>query len=308
MPVIIHKDLPASQILKSENVFVMDELRAKTQDIRPLNIGILNLMPTKIQTETQLLRLISNSPLQIEIDLIRPISHESKNTSLDHLEKFYTDFSKIKDKRYDGFIVTGAPVEKLDFEDVDYWPELTELFEFIKTNVFSTMFICWGAQAALNYYFGIEKHDLDDKLFGVFKTKTLKDSSLTRGFDDYFYIPHSRHTYMTDEDIKSIGQLEVLAGSEETGASIFASKDYRFIFLTGHGEYDNTTLDDEYKRDIKAGLDINIPYNYYKNDDPKAEIVNLWKGHYNLLFSNWINHCIYQPTPYHLEDLEKKEL
>lgn len=306
MPVIIHKDLPASEILKSENVFVMDEDRASSQDIRPLRLGILNLMPTKVATETQLLRLISNSPLQIEIDLVRPISHQSKNTPEAHLEKFYTDFYQIKDKRYDGFIVTGAPVEKLDFQDVDYWDELTDLFDFLKTNVFSTVFICWGAQAALYYYYGIGKHDFDHKLFGVFETKTYLDSSLTKGFDDYFYIPHSRHTYVKAKDIEGIDSIEILAGSEETGPSIFATEDKRFIFLTGHGEYDKDTLDAEYKRDLKLGLDIKIPDNYYINDDPAKGIEVRWRGHYNLLFANWINHCVYQPTPYYLEDLEEK--
>lgn len=306
MPIIIPKSLPANKILQEEEVFVIHEERAVTQDIRPLKCGILNLMPLKIETETQLLRLISNTPLQVEIDFIRPMSHKSKNTSQDHLEKFYIDFDEMKEKRYDCFIVTGAPVEHFEFEEVNYWQELTKFFEFFKTNVFSTMFICWGVQAALKYYYNIEKYVYSEKLFGVYETNLLKERMLTKGISDIFHIPHSRYTYTKEEDLKKISDLEILAGSEETGPSIFQTKDSRMIFLTGHGEYDTKTLDGEYWRDLKKGLDIQKPVNYYKDNDPSKGIINLWKSHYNLLFFNWLNHYVYQLTPYDLEELEEK--
>lgn len=308
MPVIIPKELPANEILKSEEVFVIHEERAITQDIRPLQCGVLNLMPLKIETETQLLRLISNTPLQVEIDFIRPRSHESKNTSREHLEKFYIDFEDMKEKKYDCFIITGAPVENIEFTDVNYWEELTGFFEFIKTNVFSTMFICWAVQAALKYYYDIEKFSYEKKLSGVYETQLYREKKLTKGLSDYFYIPHSRYTYIREEDLKKISDIEILSGSTETGPSIFQTKDSRMIFLTGHGEYDTETLDAEYQRDLKKGLDIHMPVNYYIDDDPEKGIKNLWKSHYNLLFFNWLNHCVYQLTPYNLEELKEKEI
>ncbi len=306
MPVIIPERLPATEILQEENVFVMKESRARSQDIRPLKIAILNLMPTKIVTETQLLRLLSNSPLQIEVTLLCTNSYQPKNTPQEHLLSFYQTFYDIKDERFDGMIITGAPVEHLEFEQVEYWDELKEIMEFTKSNVFSTLHICWGAQAALYYHYGIPKYLLDRKLFGVFPHWVNdKKNTLVRGFDDVFYIPHSRYTEVREEDILQVPELEILAQSEKAGVYLVASKNGRFIFATGHAEYDPDTLKNEYERDIKAGLPIHLPENYFPDDDPKKEPIVSWRGHANLLFANWLNYYVYQETPYDLREMDK---
>lgn len=300
MPVIIPENLPATEILNNENVFVMHEQRAHSQDIRPLKIAIVNLMPTKIVTETQLLRLIGNTSLQVEVDLIHMASHHSKNTAQAHLESFYKNFEDIKDNHYDGMIVTGAPVEKLAFSDVNYWEELVPVFDFAKTNVFSTLFICWGAQAAMYHYYGVPKVDLTEKMFGVFENKVIKNRSIVRGFDDVFFAPHSRHTECRVEDIEKVAELEIVAQSDEAGVYLAISKDQRFVFVAGHSEYDPNGLKDEYLRDIKLGLPIQVPKNYFPNDDPSQAPVVKWRGHGNLLFANWLNYHVYQETPYEL--------
>ncbi len=309
MPILVPKGLPAYKTLKEENVFVMNEQRASKQDIRPLHVAIVNLMPTKEVTETQLIRMLANTPLQVELELLTMDSHESKNTDKLHLDNFYKTFEEIKNQRYDGMIVTGAPVEFLPFEDVDYWQELTEILEYTKNNVFSTLHICWGAQAGLYYHYGIQKHILDEKLFGVFKHQ-LKDkkSELTRGFDEEFYAPHSRHTQVLKEDVQKVHELKILAESEETGPHIISSKDKRRIFVQGHMEYDRDTLRLEYERDINKGLEIEVPRNYFKEDKPSKGVVVKWSGNGNLFFANWLNY-VYQETPYDLsklEDLNKK--
>ncbi|OON92998.1 MAG: homoserine O-succinyltransferase [Candidatus Epulonipiscioides saccharophilum] len=298
MPVIIPKNLPATEVLQAENIFVMQRPRAMTQDIRPLNIAIVNLMPTKIETETQLLRMIGNTPLQVNIDFIHMSTHKSKNASQNHLETFYKNFKEIKSKKYDGMIVTGAPVEKMDFESVDYWKELSQIFEFAKTNVYSTLFICWGAQAALYYYYGINKIALDEKMFGVFKHKVIKSIPIVRGFDDVFFAPHSRHTTWDVNILKQSPMIDIVASSDTAGAYILVSKDDKFIFVSGHAEYDPYVLDQEYKRDKNLGLDINIPYNYYPDDNPQLKPEVKWRSHANLLFSNWLNYHVYQEVPY----------
>ncbi len=305
MPVIIPNDLPAVDILTQEKIFVMTEQTAIHQDIRPLKIGILNLMPTKEVTETQLLRLLGNSPLQIEITLVHMKSHESKNTSIEHLERFYQSFDEIRHTKFDGFIITGAPVESHPFEAVDYWEELTEVMEWTKHNVFSTFHICWGAQAAANYHFGLEKFDLDKKMFGVFPhEKTEVESMLLKGFDDVFHIPHSRHTFVKTEDIEKIPELEIIAYSEEAGPSILVSRNHRMVFAFGHSEYDPDTLKREYDRDVNKGLTIDIPRHYYKMDDPKKSPKVTWRAHGTLLFTNWLNYFVYQETPYDLSTIE----
>jgi homoserine O-succinyltransferase len=303
MPIVIPKNLPAYKTLKEENVFVMEEKRAIKQDIRQIKIAIVNLMPTKEVTETQLIRMLANTPLQVDLHLLHMDSHDSKNTDKLHLDNFYQSFNEIKNQKFDGMIITGAPVEFLPFEDVDYWKELAEIMEFSKQNVFSTLHICWGAQAGLYYHYGINKFELDKKLFGVFphKVKDLK-SELTRGFDEEFYAPHSRHTQVKKEDIKNVPNLKILAESDIAGPHIIATKNKRQVFVQGHAEYDKETLKAEYERDISKGLDMNIPDNYYKNNDPTKEIVVKWKGHANLFFANWLNY-IYQETPYDLEEL-----
>mgnify|MGYP000873088578 CR=1 FL=1 len=303
MPIIIPKGLPAYKTLKQENVFVMHESRALKQDIRPLRIAIVNLMPTKEVTETQLIRMLANTPLQVELQLLTMDSHESKNTDKLHLEKFYRTYEEIKNQRFDGMIITGAPVEFLPFEEVDYWQELTEIFEYTKENVFSTLHICWGAQAALYYHYGINKYVLPEKLFGIFKHE-LKDkkSELTRGFDEEFYAPHSRHTQIDRKDILKVHDLKILAESDETGPHIIATKDKRMIFVQGHMEYDRETLKLEYERDLKKGLDIAVPKDYFKDDDPSKGIIVKWSGHGNLFFANWLN-FVYQETPYDLNKL-----
>lgn len=301
MPIIIPEDLPASKILTEENVFLMHEDRALHQDIRPLKIAILNLMPTKIQTETQLLRLLGNTPLQVDIKLLRMEEHKSKNTSEEHLERFYYSFKDVKDEKFDGMIITGAPIEHLDFEDVDYWDELKEIMDFTKRNVTSTLHICWAAQAGLYYHFGIPKYGLHKKVFGVFNHKVLDDKAkLLRGFDNDFYVPHSRYTEVLRKDIEKVHDLEILAESNEAGVYIAASKDERQIFVTGHSEYDPLTLKLEYDRDISKGIEIDIPKNYFLNDDPSKDIVVKWRAHANLLFSNWLNYYVYQETPYQI--------
>ncbi|OON90974.1 MAG: homoserine O-succinyltransferase [Epulopiscium sp. Nele67-Bin002] len=298
MPVIIPKDLPAADILAQENIFIMHDERARSQDIRALNIAIVNLMPTKIETETQLLRLIGNTPLQVNVDLIHMASHKSKNASSEHLKTFYKDFNDIKNTRYDGMIFTGAPVETLDFHSVDYWDELTQLLDFARDKVCSSMFICWGAQAALYHYYGINKIMLNSKLFGVFEHDVKIRRPIVRGFDDVFFAPHSRHTSWDLDEIKMIDDIEIIASSTEVGAYILVSKDQKFIFASGHSEYGPMVLDKEYQRDLNLGLDIDIPKNYYPNDDPTKKPIVRWRSHGNLLFSNWLNYHVYQETPY----------
>ena len=304
MPIKIPRDLPAFKVLSDENIFVMNNERAGKQDIRPLKIAILNLMPKKIQTENQLLRYLSNTPLQVEIKLLQTESYRSTHTSLEHMEKFYSFFNDIKDERFDGLVITGAPVEQLEFEDVMYWEELKEIMEWGKSNVFSTLHICWGAQAGLNYHYGIPKYQLEKKMFGVFKHYiNNKNADLTRGLDDMFYAPHSRHTEVEREDIEKISELEILSESEEAGIFIVANKSRRQVFITGHLEYERNTLSDEYFRDFNKGLDIEIPRNYFPNDDTSLTPMVTWRGSANIVFSNWLNYCVYQNTPYDLEKL-----
>ncbi len=310
MPIKIPDNLPASKILRDENIFVMNETRALTQRIRPLKILILNIMPTKIVTETQLLRLLSNTPLQMEVDWIHMASHESKNTSKEHLLAFYKTFEDIKENKYDGMIVTGAPVEKLEFEDVDYWEEITKLFEWSKTHVFSSFFICWASQAALYHFYGVRKQLLPNKLTGVYLHHTNEEKmirKILRGFDYQFYAPHSRYTTVIKEDIEKVKELDILAESKEAGVYIVASTDGSRFFITGHPEYDPDTLDKEYKRDL-ANPDIvsEMPKNYYLNDDINDEIQVKWKSHAYLIFSNWLNYYVYQQTPYNLDEIKER--
>ncbi|MBQ3116137.1 MAG: homoserine O-succinyltransferase [Clostridia bacterium] len=304
MPIIVPKDIPASKILQAENIFVMNDQRAMQQDIRPLEIAIVNLMPTKMVTETQLMRLLSNSPLQVNVTLVSTETYVSKNTPLEHLERFYKTFSEIKERKFDGMIITGAPVEEKEFSEVTYWDELKEIFEFAKTNVTSTLFICWGAQAALHYYYGIEKHLLPKKLFGVYKHKKLIDyDRLLKGTDDRFFMPHSRHTTVYEEDIKKCKDVVMVASSKQAGAAIIRSKDNKFIFITGHAEYDRDTLEIEYKRDLAKGMDIDPPENYYVEGD-HGEIKMSWVSTANLIYMNWLNHYVYQLTPYEIDDIK----
>lgn len=304
MPLIIPDKLPAAEALRDENIFTMNRARAASQDIRPLKVIIVNLMPTKIATETQLARVLANSPLQIEMQLVGMDSHKSMHTSQDHLESFYTTFDKFRDEYFDGMIITGTPVELMAFEEVDFWPELCEIFEFAKTHVYSNMFICWGAQAALHYYYGVPKHTLDKKVFGVYEHRNLRPTNpLMRGFDELFYAPHSRHTEIRKEEILQHPELRILAESDEVGPHIISTDNGRQIFVLGHQEYDKNTLADEYFRDINKGLDIDVPANYFRDDNPKKEIMFRWRGHASLLFSNWLNYYLYQATPYNLDDL-----
>ena len=299
MPIKIPNELPATGTLQSENIFVMTETRAMTQDIRPLQILLLNLMPTKIETETQFLRLLSNTPLQVEIELLQTSTHKSKNTSEEHMIKFYKTFDEIRDQRFDGMIITGAPVEQMAFEDVDYWPELCEIMEWSKTHVHSTFHICWGAQAGLYYHYGIQKKPLPEKLFGVYPHHAdYKRAILLRGFDDEFWIPHSRHTTVERADIEAVPGLKILASSPDAGVYAVMSKEGRQIFVTGHAEYDADTLEKEYLRDKNLGLLISVPANYYPNDDDTQRPIVRWRGHAHLLFSNWLNYFVYQTTPY----------
>lgn len=305
MPIKIPDSLPATKQLRAENIFVMSEKKAMHQDIRPLKIAIVNLMPTKITTETQLLRLLGNSPLQVEFDFVSMKSHQSKNTPPEHLKTFYKNFEEIKKSKYDGMIITGAPVENLDFEDVDYWEELQQIMEWSKTNVTSTLHICWAAQAGLFYHYGIPKYTLSEKCSGVFLHKVnRKTSKLVRGFDNEFYAPHSRYTEVRREDIKKHKELEILAESEEAGVYIIFTRGGRRIFVTGHAEYDADTLKAEYERDISRGIDPNIPKHYFPNDDPSKKPIVRWRSHANLLFSNWLNYFVYQITPYDIEDIK----
>ena len=299
MPIQIPNDLPATGILQNENIFVMSETRAVTQDIRPLEIVLLNLMPTKIVTETQLSRLLGNTPLQVRLELMHTTSHKSKNVSQEHLLTFYKNFEELKDRKFDGMVITGAPVENMAFEDVDYWDELCQIMEWSKTNVHSTFHICWGAQAGLYYHYGIQKKPLDEKMFGVFKhTKDYRRSILLRGFDDEFWVPHSRHTTVLREDIEKVPGLRIVASSEDAGVYAIMNKEGRQIFITGHSEYDADTLQREYLRDKNLGLPIHVPVNYFPNDDDTQEPVVRWRSHANLLFSNWLNYFVYQTTPY----------
>lgn len=306
MPVKIPASLPAVELLRAENIFVMDEHRANTQDIRPLRIVVLNLMPLKIVTETDLLRLLSNTPLQIELDLIVPSGHVSRNTPQEHLEAFYKEFNDIKSQNYDGMIITGAPVEHLDFEQVDYWNELTEIFDWAHTHVTSTMYICWAGVAALYYRYGIPKYILDKKRFGVFEHRMLgsERNPLFRGFDDVFYVPHSRHCEVRREDVERIDELSLLSYSQESGVHIVMGRGGREFYIMGHSEYAPNTLDNEYRRDISRGLPIEIPQNYYRDNNPDNEPVVRWRSHGNLLFSNWLNYFVYQLTPYDLNHIQ----
>ena len=299
MPIAIPNDLPAAEILQNENIFVMKQTRAETQQIRPLEIVLLNLMPTKIVTETQLSRVLGNTPLQVHLELMMLSTHKAKNTPEEHLLAFYKTFDELKDRKFDGMVITGAPVENMPFEQVNYWKELTEIMEWSKDHVHSTFHICWGAQAGLYYHYGIEKHALPEKLFGVFKHKAdYKHAILLRGFDDEFWAPHSRHTTILREDIEKTTGLKILASSEEAGVYILMNKEGRQIFVTGHSEYDPDTLEREYLRDKYQGLPIKVPKNYYPDDDDSKAPIVRWRGHGNLLYSNWLNYFVYQTTPY----------
>ncbi len=305
MPIKIPNELPAVKVLGEENIFVMTENRAITQDIRPLKILLLNLMPLKIDTETQLSRLLGNSPLQVELELICTKSHNSKNTSEDHLLNFYKYFDDVKNNKYDGMIITGAPVEQIPFEEVDYWEELCRIMEWTKTNVHSTFHICWGAQAALYYHYGIKKYPLSKKLFGVFPHRVQRKSSmLFRGFDDEFFVPHSRHTEVHLDDIEKVPELRILATSDEAGVYAVSTDAGRQIFITGHSEYDTDTLYKEYIRDKNAGLEIEIPKNYFPFDDDIRAPLNTWRSHANLIYSNWLNYYVYQTTPYDITKID----
>ena len=304
MPIKIDNQLPARHSLELENIFVMPENRAMTQDIRPLHIIILNLMPTKIETETQILRLLSNSPLQVDVELLQVKSHVAKNVSQEHMLKFYKTFDDVKNRKFDGMIVTGAPVEMMPFEEVDYWDELCEIFDWAKTNVYSTYNICWGAQAALYHKYGVPKHMLDEKLFGVFKHRPLDlYHPLLRGFSDVYYVPHSRHTETRREDIAEVKDLQILSYSDEAGVHLISDMACRNFFYTGHSEYDSDTLAKEYFRDLKKGMNIKMPYNYFPDNDPRKTPPITWRGVGSLLFQNWLNYFVYQRTPYDLNSL-----
>lgn len=304
MPVRIPSTLPARATLERENVFVMGEERAARQDIRPMRVAILNLMPTKIATETQLLRLLGNSALQVDVTLLHTATHESKNVDAEHLLEHYTTFEQVRDQKFDGLIITGAPVEQMPFEEVDYWPEVAAIIDWAETAVSSTLNICWGAQAALYRRYGIPKHPLPRKMFGVFEHRTLAPTDrLMRGFDDVFLAPHSRHTEVRRADIDEVGEIAVLAESDDAGVYIVGSSDGRHVFVTGHSEYDPLTLKAEYDRDVARGLPIDVPRNYYPDDDPSRAPLVRWRGHANLLFANWLNYHVYQVTPFHPGDI-----
>ncbi|MFC4322748.1 homoserine O-acetyltransferase MetA [Litchfieldia salsa] len=299
MPINIPHNLPAKNILEKENIFVMDEDQAYRQDIRPLNILIFNIMPEKEKTETQLLRLLGNSPLQVNVTFICPETHEAKTTNKNHLEAFYTTFSAIRHRKFDGMIITGAPIEHLAFNEVTYWKELEKVMEWTKSNVTSTLHICWGAQAGLFHHYGINKYELPSKCAGIFQHRLIESNiNLVRGFDDYYLAPHSRHTTISLEEVQAVEELQLLSISDEAGVCLVSSKDGKRIFLTGHPEYDCTTLQEEYVRDQNKGLDITLPVNYFPNDDPLQEPRHTWRSHANLLFSNWLNYYVYQETPY----------
>ena len=305
MPINVPNNLPAAETLNKEDIFIMNEERAFHQDIRPLSIVILNLMPNKIVTETQILRLLSNSPLQVDITLLYPKTHSFRNTSKEYLVKYYQVFEEIREKKFDGMIITGAPIEQMNFEEVDYWPELVKIMDWSLRNVYSTLHICWGAQAGLYHHFGIPKYQLPTKMFGVFPhTKIKKNIKLLRGFDDIFFVPHSRHTEVRREDIEKVDKLEILSESNESGVYLVATKNGRQIFVTGHSEYDPLTLRTEYVRDMSNGIDIDIPKNYFPDDNPENTPIVKWRGHSNLLFSNWLNYYVYQETPYNLNEID----
>ena len=305
MPIKIPASLPANSVLQRENIFVMDEERADHQDIRPLKIAILNLMPKKVEPETQMLRLLSNTPLQIDLELLQMRSHVSRNTDDDHLFRYYKTLDDVKDQRFDGLIITGAPVEQMPFEQVEYWPELCRIMEWSKTHVYSTFHICWGAQAGLYYHYGIRKYDLPEKLFGVFPhTVERRSSMLMRGFDDTFMVPHSRHTTIRREEVESCGKLKILASSPQAGIYALSTEGGRQIFITGHSEYDAGTLQKEYLRDKNAGLPIHVPENYFPDDDDTQPPRVTWRSHANLLYQNWLNYFVYQATPYDLDTIE----
>ncbi len=308
MPIKVQGDLPAKEILERENIFVMDEHRAMHQDIRPLQIAIVNLMPVKQDTELQLLRSLSNTPLQVDVTFVAVASHESKNTSTSHLNKFYVTFQDIKKRKFDGMIITGAPVEQMEFEEVDYWDEITRIMEWSKTHVTSTIHLCWGAQAALYYHYGIRKYMLPEKMFGLFWHRVYnRKIPLVRGFDDVFLAPHSRHTEVRSEDIRACEALTVLAESDEAGVFLAIAEEGKQIFIMGHPEYDRITLDGEYHRDKEKGLDIKLPKNYYQNDDPEIKPLLRWRAHANNLYTNWLNYYVYQVTPYELPEDETAE-
>ncbi len=305
MPIKIPNRLPATKTLTEENIFVITETRALTQDIRPLKIAILNLMPTKIETETQLARLLGNTPLQVEMTLLHTKSYHSKNVNQEHMLAFYKTFDEVQNETFDGMVITGAPVEKMAFENVDYWEELCQIFEWTKTNVTSTFHICWGAQAGLYYHYGIQKHTLPEKLFGVYDHRVEhKSSILFRGFDDVFRAPHSRHTTILREDVEKVPQLKILSSSDEAGLYVISTARGRQIFVTGHSEYDADTLKREYVRDVEAGLPIHVPKNYFPQDDPTQPPLVSWRSHANLLYSNWLNYFVYQVTPYDLKKIK----
>ena len=306
MPLRLPDRLPAIELLKQENIFVMDTSRASTQDIRPLRIAILNLMPIKITTETDLIRLLSNTPLQVEVDFMKIKSHTSKNTPIEHMQAFYRDFDEMKKLKYDGLIVTGAPLEQMEYNEVKYWDELTEVFNWAHCNVTSTMFICWAAQAGLYHFYGVPKHATDKKVFGVFEHHVLEPMlPIFRGFDDTFYVPHSRHSEVRREDIEKVEGLNIVSESEDAGVHMVIARGGREIFITGHSEYSPYTLDQEYKRDLGKGLPIDMPKNYYRDDDPEKGPLVRWRAHANLLFSNWLNYYVYQETPYNIDEIKE---
>ena len=305
MPIRIPNDLPAVKTLNDENIFVMTDTRATSQDIRPLKILVLNLMPKKIETETQLSRLLGNTPLQVELELIRTSTHQSKNTAAEHLLSFYKTFNEVKNQNFDGMIITGAPVEHLEFEEVEYWDELCEIMEWSKTHVHSTFHICWGAQAGMYYHFGVQKQPLDKKMFGIFEHKVVYNNPiLFRGFDDVFNVPHSRHTTVLREDIEKVPELKILAESDEAGVYAVMTENGKQIFITGHSEYDRDTLKNEYLRDVAANKPIEIPKNYFPNDNPELPPIVKWRAHANLIYSNWLNYFVYQTTPFDLGEIK----
>ncbi|MFA6805121.1 MAG: homoserine O-succinyltransferase [Candidatus Methanomethylophilaceae archaeon] len=307
MPIKIPDDLPAGAVLESENIFIMTEKRAVTQDIRPLKILIMNLMPTKVDTEIQLLRLLSNSPLQTDITFLQMATHNSKNTSQEYLDKFYYTFEDIKDQKFDGMIITGAPVENIAFEEVDYWPELCKIMDWSVKNVFSTLHICWGAQAGLYHHYGIPKYSLKEKMSGIFEHYILNEQEpLIRGFDEIFNMPHSRHTEVHASDINRVPHLHIIAMSDRAGVGLVVSEKAGQVFVLGHAEYDKNTLANEYERDLKRGMDPHLPENYFPNDDPHHDPVFKWKSHATLLFTNWLNYYVYQSTPYNINDIGKE--
>ena len=304
MPLRLPDKLPAIEFLKKENIFVLGDEKARHQDIRPLRIAILNLMPLKITTETDLVRLLSNTPLQLEIHLMKVKAHTSKNTPIEHMRAFYRDFELMKNEKFDGMIITGAPVEHLEYEDVNYWQEMEEIFDWCRTNVTSTMYICWASQAALSYYYGVPKYGLGEKMFGIFSQKPLDPMlPIFRGFDDRFNMPHSRHTEIRRADIEKVPELQIIAESPMSGVSMVMAREGREIFVTGHMEYSPLTLDSEYRRDLGKGLPIHMPYNYYVDDDPDKGVHVSWRAHANLLFTNWLNYYVYQETPYDINDI-----